>query len=53
VNLLQGEKQPIASVVPVEGATGWADTTMMHVECEAPELRVHVDGALAQPQAPG
>jgi putative spermidine/putrescine transport system substrate-binding protein len=30
VNILQSEKQPIASTVPSEGATGWADTTMMH-----------------------
>jgi putative spermidine/putrescine transport system substrate-binding protein len=29
VNMLQAEKQPIASTIPVEGATGWADTTMM------------------------
>lgn len=36
VNLLQGDKQPIASVVPVEGATGWADTTMMHVDAPHP-----------------
>ena len=36
VNLLKGEKQPIASVVPVEGATGWADTTMMHANAEHP-----------------
>jgi putative spermidine/putrescine transport system substrate-binding protein len=36
VNLLQGEKQPIASTVPVEGATGWADTTMMHVNAPHP-----------------
>jgi putative spermidine/putrescine transport system substrate-binding protein len=36
VNLLKGEKQPIASVVPVEGATGWADTTMMHVNAKNP-----------------
>jgi putative spermidine/putrescine transport system substrate-binding protein len=34
VNLLQSEKQPIASTVPVEGATGWADTTMMHVDAK-------------------
>ena len=53
VNLLQSEKQPIASTVPVEGATGWADTTMMHVERPASELRVHVDGAFGQPQAAG
>jgi len=36
VNLLQGDKQPIASTVPVEGATGWADTTMMHVNAKHP-----------------
>ncbi len=30
VNTLVANKQPIASTVPVEGATGWADTTMMH-----------------------
>jgi putative spermidine/putrescine transport system substrate-binding protein len=36
VNILQGEGQPIASVIPVEGATGWADTTMMHVDSAHP-----------------
>ena len=29
VNLLVGEGAPIASTIPAEGATGWADTTMM------------------------
>ena len=32
VNLLVGADQPIASVIPKEGATGWADTTMVHSE---------------------
>ncbi|MGH6923523.1 MAG: ABC transporter substrate-binding protein [Propylenella sp.] len=36
VNLLKGEGQPIASTVPEEGATGWADTTMMHAEAPHP-----------------
>jgi len=36
VNLLQGEKKPIASTIPEEGATGWADTTMMHSEAAHP-----------------
>ncbi len=27
VNLLKADKQPIASTIPEEGATGWADTT--------------------------
>ncbi|MCU0828578.1 MAG: ABC transporter substrate-binding protein [Tabrizicola sp.] len=35
-NLLQSDNQPIASVIPQEGATGWADTTM---------LQLPVDGA--------
>ena len=36
VNLLQFEEHPIASVIPREGATGWADTTMMHVNAPHP-----------------
>ncbi len=36
VNALQLEKQPIASTIPAEGATGWADTTMMHAEAKHP-----------------
>ncbi|MGE0024266.1 MAG: ABC transporter substrate-binding protein [Hyphomicrobium sp.] len=36
VNLLAGEKKPIASVVPEEGATGWADSTMIHAEAAHP-----------------
>ncbi len=36
VNLLEGEKLPVASTIPEEGATGWADTTMMHVDAAHP-----------------
>ena len=36
VNFLQFSGVPVASVVPVEGATGWADTTMMHVDAQHP-----------------
>jgi putative spermidine/putrescine transport system substrate-binding protein len=36
VNLLKGGGAPIESVVPEEGATGWADTTMMHVDAPHP-----------------
>lgn len=36
VNVLQFDKQPIASTIPEEGATGWADTTMMHVDSPHP-----------------
>lgn len=37
VNTLKGNKQPIASVIPNEGATGWADTTMMHINAKHPK----------------
>lgn len=36
VNLLQAGGAPIASVIPQEGATGWADTTMMHANAPHP-----------------
>jgi putative spermidine/putrescine transport system substrate-binding protein len=36
VNILQSQKKPIASTIPEEGATGWADTTMMHVNAPNP-----------------
>jgi len=35
-NLLKFGGAPIDKVVPVEGATGWADTTMLHVDAEHP-----------------
>lgn len=35
-NLLKFAGAPIDKVVPVEGATGWADTTMLHVDSEHP-----------------
>ncbi len=36
VNLLESQKKPIASVFPSEGVTGWADTTMMHINAPHP-----------------
>lgn len=36
VNILKSQEAPIASVVPKEGATGWADTTMMHADAAHP-----------------
>ena len=36
VNFLRAEGKPIGGVVPKEGATGWADTTMMHVNAKHP-----------------
>ncbi len=36
VNTLVANKQPIASAIPSEGATGWADTTMLHAQARHP-----------------
>ena len=36
VNTLVANKQPIASVVPQEGATGWADTTLLAANAKHP-----------------
>jgi putative spermidine/putrescine transport system substrate-binding protein len=36
VNTLQFDKQPIASTIPAEGATGWADTTMLATDAKHP-----------------
>ena len=36
VNTLHANKQPIASTMPSEGATGWADTTMLHAQAKHP-----------------
>jgi len=36
VNLLKSQSKPIASTIPKEGATGWADTTMMAVDAAHP-----------------
>jgi putative spermidine/putrescine transport system substrate-binding protein len=36
VNTLVGNKQPIASTIPKEGVTGWADTTMLATNAAHP-----------------
>lgn len=36
VNQLEAQKKPVSSVIPEEGATGWADTTMMHIDAAHP-----------------
>lgn len=35
-NVLRSKKAPIDTTVPVEGATGWADSTMLHAEAAHP-----------------
>lgn len=36
VNVLKAEGAPVGSTFPEEGITGWADTTMLHVESAHP-----------------
>lgn len=36
VGLLKSEGQPVASTIPEEGATGWADTTMLEADAAHP-----------------
>lgn len=36
VNLLKADGVPVASTIPAEGATGWADTLMLHAEAAHP-----------------
>ena len=36
VNFIEGSGEDFASVTPKEGVTGWADTTMMHVDAPNP-----------------
>ena len=35
-NALKAEGQPIATVFPKDGVTGWADTTMLHAQAKHP-----------------
>ena len=51
-NTLIANKQPVSSTVPAEGATGWADTTMLH-RSETSELCLPVDGLVAERQGAG
>ena len=44
---------PIASVIPEEGATGWADTTMMHADAPHPNCAYMWLEHSLNPQAPG
>jgi putative spermidine/putrescine transport system substrate-binding protein len=47
INTLQAEKFPVAGTIPQEGATGWADTTMLHAQAQHP-VCAQVDGMVAQ-----
>ena len=41
VNILVRQGKPIASTIPAEGVTGWADTTMLHVDAPHPKCAHH------------
>ena len=53
VNLLQAQQAADRERFPTEGATGWADTTMMHAAGQASELRLQVAGWSLNPKAQG
>jgi len=47
VNILMRDGKPIASTIPAEGVTGWADTTMMHADAPHPNCaRMWLDHSL-------
>ncbi len=35
-NMLASKKAPVATLVPIEGATGWADSSMLHTDAKHP-----------------
>ena len=53
VNLLQADKKPVASTIPEEGATGWADTTMMHADATHPNCAYKWLEHSLEPEAAG
>ncbi len=53
VNGLQADKQPVASTIPQEGATGWADTTMLHAEARHPNCAYKWMNWSLQPKVQG
>jgi putative spermidine/putrescine transport system substrate-binding protein len=53
VNILQASGAPVASVIPKEGATGWADTTMMHARAPHPNCAYKWLNHSADPKVQG
>ena len=53
VNGLKAEKQPVASTIPKEGATGWADTTMLHADARHPNCAYQWMDWSLQPKVQG
>ncbi|EKT4465208.1 ABC transporter substrate-binding protein [Pseudomonas sp. p1(2021b)] len=53
VNSLKADNQPVASTVPKEGATGWADTTMLHSQAKHPNCAYRWMDWSLQPKVQG
>lgn len=53
VNGLKADKQPVASTIPKEGATGWADTTMLHADARHPNCAYQWMDWSLQPKVQG
>ncbi|KJK05216.1 MULTISPECIES: putative ABC transporter substrate-binding protein YdcS [Pseudomonas] len=53
VNTLKADKQPVSSTIPKEGATGWADTTMLHAEAKHPNCAYQWMDWSLQPKVQG
>ncbi|MBK5008487.1 ABC transporter substrate-binding protein [Pseudomonas sp. S60] len=53
VNGLKADNQPVASTIPKEGATGWADTTMLHAEAKHPNCAYQWMDWSLQPKVQG
>jgi len=51
VNLLQAEDEPIESVIPDEGTTGWSDTWMMYSEAKHPNCMLMWMDHMMSPEA--
>ena len=53
VNLMQGEGEPIAGVLPAEGSTGWSDTWMIHSKAKHPNCMYKWMDHMASAEANG
>ncbi|MDQ2854038.1 MAG: ABC transporter substrate-binding protein [Chloroflexota bacterium] len=51
VNLLKGEKAPVAAVLPAEGSTGWSDTWMISSKAAHPNCMYKWMNHMISPQA--
>ena len=51
VNLLKGDNQPVESVKPKEGATGWSDTWMVSSKAQNPNCMYLWMNHMASPEA--